>query len=172
MFTNIVVLLCSLFLATGQQDSAPQEEKGPRHRFGRENPLPKRDGSIRVASYNMLNLFDPVDDPALSGNYDDLPMATSSDRCESMARAIKALDADILCLQEIESEEALKWYRDTYLKGLGYDHLASKDVGYYRGVEQSVLSRFPITAVTTWPEEDLTDMQSRRKPGAKPAWAK
>ena len=159
---STIVLALAVCLAPQAQQATPAKDKGPGHRFGRETPLPRKKGDIRVASYNLLNLFDQVDDPKLSGNYDDLPMATNDDRCKGLARAIKSLDADILCVQEIESEEALTWFRDTYLKGLGYDHVAARDVGYYRGVEQGVLSRFPITAVKTWPEEDLTDMQARK----------
>ena len=131
-------------------------------RFGRAVPLPKGPKTIRIAAYNVLNLFDPVDDPTLSGKYDDLPMATSRDRCLAIAKVIKAIDADVLALEEVESKEAIEWFRDEFLQGLGYDHVASLDVGYYRGVEQSVLSRFPISGVTAWPDESLADMAARK----------
>ena len=163
--TGMALLLGLLINGAGAiaQDSAPPKATDlPGHRFGRTTPLDKAEAGICIASYNVLNLFDPMDDPSLDGEYDDLPMATSRDRCESIARAIRAIDADILCLQEVESEAALRWFRDEFLEGMGYDHVASRDVGYYRGVEQSVLSRFPITASTTWPDEDLSDMESRK----------
>jgi endonuclease/exonuclease/phosphatase family metal-dependent hydrolase len=131
-------------------------------RFGRAVPLPKGPKTIRIAAYNVLNLFDPVDDPTLSGKYDDLPMATSRDRCLAIAKVIKAIDADVLALEEVESKEAIEWFRDEFLQGLGYDHVASLDVGYYRGVEQSVLSRFPISGVTAWPDESLADMAAKK----------
>ena len=142
---------------TSAEDSAPVEI-----RFGRAVPLPKGPKTIRIAAYNVLNLFDPVDDPTLSGKYDDLPMATSRDRCLAIAKVIKAIDADVLALEEVESKEAIEWFRDEFLQGLGYDHVASLDVGYYRGVEQSVLSRFPITGVTAWPDEDIADMEAKK----------
>lgn len=159
-----LVLLAGLMVhgteSNGQDPEAARPGDLPGHRYGREQPLEKPDGGLRIASYNVLNLFDPVDDPSLDGKYDDLPMATSRDRCESIARAIRAIDADILCLQEIESEAALVWFRDEFLADMGYEHVASRDVGYYRGVEQSVLSRYPIDGVTVWPDEDLSDMES------------
>ncbi|MEE2973122.1 MAG: endonuclease/exonuclease/phosphatase family protein [Planctomycetota bacterium] len=158
-----VILLSADVSAVPPSDRAEQDSTGPGHRFGRSEPLSRSDGSVRLAAYNVLNLFDPVDDPTLEGRYDDLAMATSADRCRALARAIRAVDADILCLQEVESAEALRWFRDTFLDGMGYDHVASRDVGYYRGVEQSVLSRFPIAEVTVWPDEDLADMEALKR---------
>ncbi len=158
----LIVTILQGGLAAAQDASPAVDRDVPGHRFGRETPLPKPDGAVRVAAYNVLNLFDPFDDPTLDGKYDDLPMATSRDRCESISRAIRAIDADVLCLEEVESEAALRWFRDEFLADLGYDHIASRDVGYYRGVEQSVLSRFPITGITSWPDEDLADMAAKK----------
>ncbi len=86
-------------------------------------------------------------------------MKTSEDRCKSLAKVIHDLDADVLGLEEVEGEDALRWFRDTYLKDMGYEYLASKEVGYYRGVEQSLLSRFPIKDVQVWTNEDLAPME-------------
>ena len=157
-----LLLLASIAVAQEKETPAPKPTDVPGHRYGRETPLAKPEGAVRLAAYNVLNLFDPVDDPSLDGKYDDLPMVTPRDRCEAIARAIKAIDADVLCLEEVESEAALTWFRDEFLADMGYDHVASRDVGYYRGVEQSVLSRFPITGVTIWPEEDLSDMAAKK----------
>ena len=121
-------------------------------------PLQRPATTIRVASYNMLNLFDHEDDPLIIGDIDDLPMATTVGRCQSLAEAIRRVDADVLALQEIESEEALRAFRDTYLADMGYDHLVSMDVGYYRGIENSVLSRFPISNASAPPELSINEV--------------
>ena len=55
----------------------------------------------------VLNLFDQDDDPALSGEFDELPMATTDGRCRSLAEVIRRVDADVLALQEGESEAAV-----------------------------------------------------------------
>jgi endonuclease/exonuclease/phosphatase family metal-dependent hydrolase len=130
---------------------AAQAEGGSRKRnrpagfhYGVKDPPARAKAAVRLAAYNMLNLFDQVDDPALTGENEDITQATPAERCAALAEAIRRLDADILVLQEIESREALAWFRDTYLKGMGYDHLESFDAEYARGVEQSVLSRFPL----------------------------
>ncbi len=117
-------------------------KRGPGLRYGLAD-APTKTRAIRLATYNAQNLFDHVDDPKLTGEWDDLKLAITDDRAEALAKVIHRLDADVLFLEEIESKEALTWFRDTYLKDMGYVYLESLDAGYYRGVEQSVLSRFP-----------------------------
>lgn len=143
------------------QDSALSGQP-PSNRFGQSAPSPKTPGALRIATYNLLNLADHNDDPALAGEHDDMQYALTKQRGEKLAEAIKAIDADVLALQEIESLEALTWFRDTYLKGMGYDYIASKDVGYYRGFECAVLSRYPLSQVEIWPDADLANLP---KPG-------
>jgi len=86
-------------------------------------------------------------------------MITTIPRCKVLANTIRKVDADIIALQEVESLEALTWFRDTFLADMGYTYIASKDVGYYRGIECSLMSRFEITNVTTWPEMTLDDVE-------------
>lgn len=138
--------------------SAQLEDK-PNNKFG-VSVAPKRTpGAIRIAAYNMLNFFDHVDDPSLSGEFDDIKMATSSERCEELAKAIRKVDADVIGIEEVESLEAVKWFRDTYLKDMGYKYIVSYDVGYYRGVEQAVLSRIEITGSHVWLNESLENVK-------------
>ncbi|GAB4549175.1 MAG: hypothetical protein Tsb0013_10240 [Phycisphaerales bacterium] len=117
--------------------------------------------SVRVATYNVLNLFDDIDDPSLEGDvddchsYDKTVRAKPAEQCRAVAQAIRAIDADVIGLQEVESYDALIQFREAYLDGMGYDHVASVDVGYSRGVEQSVISRFPIKEVRVWPGAEL-----------------
>lgn len=124
-------------------------------RFGIHTPPTKAKNTIRLATYNAENLFDAIDDPTLSGRQEDIDDTKPEPHLQALADTIRALDADILALQEIESEAALTEFRDTYLSDLGYTHLASIDAGDERGIEQAVLSRFPITDIKNWPQRDL-----------------
>ena len=124
-------------------------------RFGVATPPIKGEGTIRLATYNIENLFDDIDDPALSGDNEDIDDTKPEHECRAVARAIRRLDADILCLQEIENRDALLAFRDTYLDGMGYDHVVSIDAGDERGIEQAVLSRFPLTNARNWPGKPL-----------------
>ena len=128
----------------------------PVNRYGRSRPLERPPGSIRLATYNVLNLFDHAFDPATVADQERLGMTpTAEARCRKLAEAIVAVDADIVALQEVESLACLKWFRDTFLPKEGYRYMASFDVGYYRDVENCFLSRFPITAAHVWPELEL-----------------
>ncbi|MCB9845658.1 MAG: endonuclease/exonuclease/phosphatase family protein [Phycisphaeraceae bacterium] len=124
-------------------------------RYGQKEPKARTPGAIRLATYNVENLFDDVDDPALSGQQEDATMTVAAERLEALARAIHRIDADIIALQEIENEHALAEFRDHYLSDMGYAHLASIDAGDERGIEQAVLSRYPITHVENWVRRPL-----------------
>jgi endonuclease/exonuclease/phosphatase family metal-dependent hydrolase len=160
-----VLAFLSTMPAGAQRAPARERQAAPAvgaaNKFGLSQPLPRTKGAIRLATYNVLNLFDDADDPSLSGEFDDIKFTTSDDRCRAMAAAIRAIDADILALQEVESLEALKWFRDRYLADMGYAWVSSLDVGYFRGVECSVMSRFRIASERVWPKENLQTV--RRK---------
>jgi endonuclease/exonuclease/phosphatase family metal-dependent hydrolase len=169
--TAVSALLALMFVASDASAQSTRGDSRPQIKplevaYGIQKARPRTKGALRLATYNAENLFDGFDDPALSGEYDDIKESTSEARLKAVAKAICELDADVLCLQEIESKRCLEWFRDTYLKGMGYDYVASEDVSYYRGVEQSVLSRVPIVRTQVYNGEDLviSDMESRRTP--------
>jgi endonuclease/exonuclease/phosphatase family metal-dependent hydrolase len=124
-------------------------------RFGVPIPPAKPQDTIRLATYNVENLFDDIDDPDLFGRSEDIDDTKPEAHLQALADAIHLLDADILALQEIESNLVITDFRDTYLADLGYEHLASIDAGDERGIEQAVLSRYPITETTNWRQLDL-----------------
>ena len=129
--------------------------------IGSEETPAKADNAVRLASYNVLNLFDDVDDPALEGrqddcfSYDKTVRAKPREQCVAAAAIMREIDADIVGLQEIESYDALIKFREEHLEGMGYEHVASIDVGQERGIEQAVISRFPIKEVRVWPHREL-----------------
>lgn len=127
--------------------------------FGRKSPIARPAKSIRVVNWNIENLFDDQDDPALSGPNEDKDQTKPAAHLQAAAGILKTLDADIVAIEEVESEHALVWFRDTYLKDLGYQYIASVDAGDPRGIEQAVLSRFPISNIENWPKKPLEGVQ-------------
>lgn len=138
--------------SAAQPAAAPVASKP---RFGSAEPTPKPAGALRFATYNIENLFDDQDDPDLFGDYEDIDDTKPAAHAEAAAAAIRRINADVLALQEVESEAALRAFRDAYLSDLGYEHLASIDAGDPRGIEQAVLSRYPIVEVKNWPWLEL-----------------
>ncbi|MBX3358982.1 MAG: endonuclease/exonuclease/phosphatase family protein [Phycisphaeraceae bacterium] len=139
--------------------SAPQPDL---HRFGLREPIAKPAGTIRIATYNLENLFDDYDDPTLTDRNEDRDATKPAEHCAAAAAAIRRINPDILALEEVESRKALVQFRDTYLADMGYVYLESMDAGDARGIEQSVLSRFPIIDARNWPELPLGGEQPAR----------
>lgn len=138
--------------------SAPTPAGSPRRdrdSIGVAEPLARTPGALRLATYNLENLFDDKDDPRYSGRYDDIDDTKPADQLAALAAAIRRIDADVLAVQEVESAEVLAWFRDTYLADMGYTHLVSIDSGDDRGIEQGVLSRFPLESPQVWPDLPL-----------------
>lgn len=119
-------------------------------RFGIAKPNPKPAGAVRLATYNIENLFDDVDDPTLSGNDEDIDDLKPFHQRAAVAEAIHQIDPDIICMQEVESLEALEWFRDEFLADMGYDYIVSLDAGNSRGIENAVLSRYPLSEGRVW----------------------
>jgi endonuclease/exonuclease/phosphatase family metal-dependent hydrolase len=132
-------------VATAEANPSPGEL-----RVGSPAAKPRTPGTIRLASYNIENLFDAKDDPRYSGDLEDLDDHKPESQRAGVEAAMRAIDADVVSLQEIESYDALVEFRDQHLKGMGYDHVVSIDAGDPRGIEQSVLSRFPIKDPKVW----------------------
>lgn len=166
MCPSTLVLALAAFLPAPAAPPAKAAKPAAEHRFGETAPRPRPPHTIRLATYNLLNLFDGDDDPALTGEFDDKAMIITADRAAALAAVIRAVDADVWALEEVESAAALAWFRDTFLAGAGYKYIASFDVGNVRGIECSLLSRFEIEAARVWDELPLDDVQ---RPGA--GWA-
>lgn len=124
-------------------------------RFGLAKAPEKASGSFRLTTYNIENLFDEVDDPSLSGDNEDIDDAKPHHQMLAVARAIREVDADVLCVQEVESREALDMFISKYIPDMGYDHVISLDAGNSRGIENAVLSRYPLSNPQLWIGKEL-----------------
>ncbi len=124
-------------------------------RFGIGEAPAKPANTFRLTTYNIENLFDDVDDPTLTGRNDDEGNIKPAHQRLAVARAIHKLDSDVICMQEIESLEAMLWFRDEYLSDMGYEYVISLDAGNSRGIENAVLSRFPLTNPEQWIGKEL-----------------
>lgn len=69
-----------------------------------------------------------------------------------IARRIAALDADVLCLQEVEDQDALDTFHRDDLRPLGVDYRYRVVVegNDPRRIDVAICSRLPITRVSSW----------------------
>jgi len=121
---------------------------------GEMKPNPSE--NIKIATYNVENLFDMNDDgneyeeyiPHTSWGWDEAMYRT---KLSHTAQVIAGIGADIIGLQEIESESALKDLKaEVKREGLYYPYHAfsrSKNTT----VSVALLSRYPIQSVTNHP---------------------
>lgn len=128
-------------------------------RHGRPEPIAKPAGAIRVATFNIENMFDKEQANDETGS--STPAKPAAHR-KAAADAIRKINADVLALEEIESKETLTKFRDDYLADMGYSFIASIDAGDPRGIEQSILSRFPIKDEKNWPNTPLAGVHPEK----------
>ncbi|MFG0245329.1 MAG: endonuclease/exonuclease/phosphatase family protein [Phycisphaerales bacterium JB052] len=124
-------------------------------RFGIAEAPAKTPGAFRLTTYNIENLFDDVDDPTLSGDNEDIDDAKPHHQMLAAARAIRQVDADVLCIEEVESIDALNAFIEKYIPDMGYEHVISLDAGNSRGIENAVLSRYPLSNPQLWIGKEL-----------------
>lgn len=128
----------------------------PDIRFGVSEIPAKAPGTFRLTTWNVENLFDDKDDP--SNTWGEEPTSTKPQAHRDAAgAAIKRLDPDVLALEEIESLEALKWFLDDQKLADIYPHVVSLDAGDGRGIEQAVISKFPLSNPRNWEDRTLAD---------------
>jgi predicted extracellular nuclease len=111
-------------------------------------PDPDADAHVRLATFNVHRFFDTVCDSGACapGDYEELPGAAAFEaRAEQLARAIVLLDADVVALQEIETQASL----DALVAHLGgaLPHGAIGEIGSPASVDVAILSRTPLDYV-------------------------
>jgi len=97
-----------------------------------------------VATYNIFNLFDEVDSPY---HADESTPAKPRDQLEHVAETIRAIDADVIAFQEVESRGYLKRFVDAFLGDMGYEHVVHYEGNDLRGIDVCLLSRVPVGPV-------------------------
>ena len=100
--------------------------------------------SLRVASFNVLNLFDNQDDPY---HIDESTSPKSALQMLRLAKTIDALHADVLALQEVENRGILKRLNLVLKNPFPYVELIEGNDP--RGIDVALLSRFPILSSTS-----------------------
>jgi endonuclease/exonuclease/phosphatase family metal-dependent hydrolase len=101
-------------------------------------------GRLVVAAYNVLNLFDDVDDP-----YREDEGTPAKPRAEMalLAQSIESLNADVIAMEEVENRDYLQRFVDVFLPHLGYEEVVLFEGNDGRGIDVALISRVPVGAV-------------------------
>lgn len=103
-------------------------------------------GVIKMATFNILNMFDEYDDPYRA---DEGTPAKPREELIRLANTIRSLDADVVALQEVENRGVLEYFNRTFLADFGYEHVVLFEGNDLRGIDCAVLSRLPVGPVTS-----------------------
>ncbi len=114
-----------------------------------------------VASYNVLNLFDNVDDP---GKKDEGTPAKSAESQAAVAEVMVSSGADVIALQEVENLEILTAFRNQNGLGKTYPHLLLLEGNDNRGIDVALMSKYPIQNPVSH-KETTFKVEKEEKPG-------
>ena len=102
--------------------------------------------TVRVATWNLEHFVDTHDNPYIDAAPENAPSAGMDDRVRRAARALQRLDADLVVLQEAESEAFLQHLSENHLGDMGYRFATSvESPTWYMNVV--LLSRYPLGVV-------------------------
>lgn len=110
--------------------------------------------SLLLATWNVQNFFDSVDDPLKEDSV--FPPDIVSFKLKSIATVIKALDPDLIALQEVENLELLQRLNEE--GNLGYANTILLEGNDPRGIDVALLTRLNVLEVKTHKDDALPEL--------------
>ena len=106
---------------------------------------PRLTKQVRIATFNIRNLFDGHDNPYYS---DETTRPKPRQEMEKLAATIQDINADVVSLQEVESRGYLERFNTVFLPDMGYEvvHYSGNDL---RSSGLAVLTRIPVGQVVS-----------------------
>lgn len=99
---------------------------------------------MRIATYNIRNLFDGVQNPGKEPE-----QAKPEKELQALSLAMHEINADVIGLEEVESKPTLTAFRDRFLKDMGYREVVLLEANDERGIDVALMSRFPVLNVVS-----------------------
>jgi endonuclease/exonuclease/phosphatase family metal-dependent hydrolase len=127
---------------------------------------PDRD-TVRIATWNVENFVDGHDNPYIDSDREDDPSPARADREDRLVRGLRQMNADVVVLQEFESEAYLEHLAETRLPESGYRFFASTESpDWHQNVV--VASRYPLGMLTGFADA-VTPIEGQRADNGAPA---
>jgi endonuclease/exonuclease/phosphatase family metal-dependent hydrolase len=115
------------------------------------------EGVVKIATFNVLNLFDDHDDPYVAN--DRVPGKDREEKAK-LASAMRQIGADVVALQEVENRGTVQQFVDEHLRDFDYEvvHYSGNSD---RGIDVALLSRLPVNEVVSHRHLDFQDANGR-----------
>ncbi len=107
-------------------------------------PSVKVGSQFTMATYNICNLFDNVDDPYF---HDETTKAKPREDMVRVAAVLRDVNADVVAFQEVESRGYLQRFLEVFVPELGYRHIVHFEGNDLRGIDVCLASRIPVGRV-------------------------
>lgn len=109
---------------------------------------------ITVLTWNLEHFTDPFDNPYIDSPQENDGSTKDEQVLARLALAIQTIDPDVMALQEVESDRAVKFFLDEFLPDHDYLYFASMPSRewYQNSV---IVSRFPLGAVVSFREQPV-----------------
>ncbi|QDU33614.1 Endonuclease/Exonuclease/phosphatase family protein [Poriferisphaera corsica] len=102
---------------------------------------------LRVATYNVENMFDVFNDPYTQDEGTDVKFR---EELEQIAETLRVMNADVVVFSEVENEFVLKALVKEFLPDMGYDYVSAMRANDGRGIRNGVISLKPIVKATSY----------------------
>ena len=109
-------------------------------------PVKTAGAELTIATYNVLNLFDDVDDPY---HTDEGTPGKPREELERVAQVLRKIDADVVALEEVENRWYLERFLEVFLPEMGYEVVLFEG-NDLRGIDVCLLSRVPVGVVHSY----------------------
>ena len=160
----LVLLLGALLPACSPQSTPPDPTAGMA--LPPDYDYPSTD-SLRVATWNLEHFVDGYDNPYINAGSENNPDANRTARVNRVVKGLRQMDADLVVLQESESEAFLQSIADERLDEMGYRFATSvESPTWYMNVV--LLSRFPLGVVRDYADV-VTPIAGQRAENGEPA---
>lgn len=108
------------------------------------------DDTLRIATWNVEHFVDAYDNPYVDHPRENAPSGMAR-RVDLFVEGVRTLDADVLVLQEFESEAFAETLAEERFPDMGYQFIASSESpSWYMNVV--VLSRLPLGTLRSYDE--------------------
>lgn len=159
----LVLVLCVLS-ACGPDASAPAPTAGMALPPDYDYP---DDDTVEVVTWNLEHFVDEHNNPYIEADQENAPSPEMDDRARRAARALRQIDADLVVLQEAESEAFVQQLSDEHLSDMGYRFATSvESPTWYMNVV--LLSRYPLGVVRDYADV-VTPIADQQADNGEPA---